>query len=64
MLLFMYFRGKSIQIHRNPADVAVSFYHHLKEMKISELSYDWNEFISKMYCNKDLSEWQENSINA
>ena len=57
MLLFMYFRGKVIQIHRNPVDVAVSFYHHLKkELKGAALAYDWNEYISKMYCNKDLSE--------
>ncbi|XP_067946389.1 sulfotransferase 1C2-like isoform X2 [Watersipora subatra] len=48
--------GKFIQIHRNPADVAVSFFHHLTN-KITDggghLTHDWTPFINEIFCDRD-----------
>lgn len=63
--LYNVFRGKIIQVHRNPADVAVSFYHHLKkEVKGSALAYDWDEFITKLYCDDKISKSVANTLNC
>ncbi|XP_067927946.1 sulfotransferase 1C2A-like [Watersipora subatra] len=48
--------AKFIQIHRNPADVAVSYRHHLSN-KVTDfgghLTHDWESFINQIFCNKE-----------
>ncbi|XP_067951404.1 sulfotransferase 1B1-like [Watersipora subatra] len=47
-------RGKIIQVHRNPADIAVSFYHHNKlDVNGTALAYDWDDYISKLFWDEE-----------
>ena len=55
-LLYTFSSGRIIQVHRNPADVAVSFYYHMKSKTATRLSYNWNEYITKLFYNKKQSE--------
>ncbi|XP_067951896.1 sulfotransferase 1B1-like [Watersipora subatra] len=47
--------GKFIQIHRNPADLAVSFFNHLTNLTdiAGHLTHDWNSFITEIFCDRD-----------
>ncbi|XP_067951384.1 sulfotransferase 1C2-like [Watersipora subatra] len=48
--------GKFIQIHRNPADVAVAFFHHLTNQITvydGHLRHDWTPFINEIFCDRD-----------
>ncbi|XP_067952065.1 sulfotransferase 1B1-like isoform X2 [Watersipora subatra] len=46
-------RAKFIQVHRNPADVAVSFYHHGKKAVGGlALAYNWTDYIEKLFWDE------------
>ncbi|XP_067950889.1 sulfotransferase 1C2-like isoform X2 [Watersipora subatra] len=47
--------GKFIQIHRNPADLAASFYNHFTNITdlAGHLTHDWSSFITEIFCDRD-----------
>jgi hypothetical protein len=38
-------KGKSLFLVRNPKDVVVSYYHHLRNMKIADSPISWNDYM-------------------
>ncbi|KAJ8314118.1 hypothetical protein KUTeg_008679 [Tegillarca granosa] len=52
-------RGKIIYVVRNPKDIAVSYYCHLRNMTVGDYEGEWNQFFPLfMEGNRIIGDWK------